>query len=193
MKKLLNPIEFISDKKLFFINLAFFIAGTGISVFMRSWFVSIFQMFFRTKIDGTATILENITLILLLAFAFYLSGKIINKKTRFIDCLNLSMYTRIPFYIMSLSNIVDSQTNSTPVKNPNGSINIPPPENTIDYSILMLSSILNVIILIFLILTIYRSFKTLSNAKKTSDYVIFFGIVFLTTILSPYLLNLFNR
>lgn len=190
MKKLLNPIEFFDDKKLLMTNLIIFVAGTIVAVLMRAWFSSIIQVLFKSKVNVYETIIENIVCVLLLTAVFFISGKIINKKTRFIDCLNLGLYIRIPFYIVTLFNCTGVLSQNMPIKKEDGSINIPTPSSLSDYFISLTTSALNILIIIFLILVIYRSFKTITNAKKTSDYVIFIIILLTGIILSPVILNL---
>lgn len=193
MMKLLNPIAFYDDRKLLIANLIIFVVGTALAVLMQAWFCSTIQLLFKSKINIYETTIENIIAISLLTLVFFTAGKIINKKTRLIDCLNLSLYTRIPFYIISLLNFNGALSRNMPIELEDGSIKIPPPSaltNSTDYIISFITSCLNIVVIIFLIVVIYRSFKTLSNAKKTSDYIIFVGIFLLVTILSPIIINL---
>ena len=192
MNKLLNPIEFYNDRKLLIANLIIFVIGTALAVIMQAWFSSAIQLLFKSKISIYETTLENIISISLLTCVFFISGKIINRKTRLIDCLNLSLYTRIPFYIISLLNLTGSLSRNMPIELEDGSIKIPSSSalNSTDYIISFITSCLNIVVIIFLTIVIYRSFKTLSNAKKTSDYIIFVVLFLLTTILSPSIINL---
>src|SRR5690554_4401999 len=172
MKKLLNPIEFFDDKKLLMTNLIIFAIGTIVAVFMRAWFSSNFSIFFRTEIDPFRTFTENILSVILTALVFLISGKIINKKVHFIDCVNLSLFIRIPSYVASLTNIIGTHNRNVPKINKDGSISLPTSFSNIDTAILIFTQLLNIIIIIYFIVLIYRSFKTISNAKKSSDYLI---------------------
>lgn len=190
MKKLLNPIEFFDEKKLLTINLIIFIAGTVIAIYTQAWFSSIIQVLLKSKMDAYETISENILCVLLLTVIFWVSGKIINKKTRLIDCVNLALYIRIPFYIATLLNLSGALSKTMPIKKEDGSINIPSPSSTTNSFISLIASAMNILIIIFLILVIYRGFKTITNAKKTTDYVVFILILLTGIILSPIILNL---
>lgn len=190
MKKLLNPIEFFNDKKLLIANIIIFVIGTIISVFTKAWFCSIIQTLFKSKINAYETILENIICIILLTSIFYTAGKIANKKTRLLDCLNLSFFIRIPFYLVSLLNVSGILSEKMPSKSQDGTIKIPSASSSIDYIISITSSILSLIIIVYLIFLIYNSFKTLSNAKKTSNYLILMILFIAITIFSPTILNL---
>lgn len=186
MKKILNPIEFFNDKKLLITNLIIFVIGTVISVFMKAWFSSNFSVFFRTEINTYKTFTENTLSILLTAIVFLIAGKIINKKVRLIDCLNLSLFIRIPSYLITLTNILGTHSRNFPNINKDGSI-ILPSYSTLDIIILRSTSILNILIIIYFIILIYKSFKTIANAKKTSDYLILVTLLILSMILSSFL------
>src|SRR5690554_7256639 len=102
MKKLLNPIEFFDDKKLLITNLIIFAIGMVVATLMRAVFGSPIEFHFLSEIEVSQTILSNLYAIGIMTFVLFISGKIINSKTRFIDCLNLSLYLRIPYYFLRL-------------------------------------------------------------------------------------------
>ena len=187
MKKLLNPIEFFNDKKLLIANIIIFVIGTTVSVLMCANFESPIDLHFDSKIVPLQTILGNTIATISLFIVFFISGKLINKKTRWIDCLNLALYTRILFYFLSLINITSffsSQTSALETTNDLDSL------NKIDLADMIIGYSFVFIFFAFLLLlgiTIYRSFTTISNAKKTSDYLILVGIFLFTTIISSFL------
>ena len=88
MKKLLNPIEFFNDKKLLIANIIIFVIGTTVSVLMCANFESPIDLHFDSKIVPLQTILGNTIATISLFIVFFISGKLINIKTRWIDCLN---------------------------------------------------------------------------------------------------------
>ena len=103
MKKILNPLAYYPEKLLLLINLAFFGVGTFIAIMLRAWFDNTFHLSFRTEVDALKTFTENSFSVILVALAFFIAGKIFNNKVRLVDCLNLSFYIRIPFYLMAFS------------------------------------------------------------------------------------------
>lgn len=187
MKKLLNPIEFYNDKKLLIANLIIFAVGTALAVLMQAWFSNNFSVMFRTDINTYKTITENVLSIIITASIFFLAGKIINKKTRLIDCFNLSFFIRIPSYILSLTNIIGTHSRNFPTINKDGSISFSSSLSPTDIILLNLTQILNILVIIYFIVLIYRSFKTISNSKKTSHFLILVLLlilsIFLTTVL----------
>ena len=171
MKKLLNPIEFYNDRKLLIANLIIFLVGTTSAVFLQTTFESPIDMHFSDKIELKLTILGNFISTLSLFLAFFLAGRIINKKTRVIDCLNLSMYFRIPYYILAFINISHFLSDEKTILNIEK--NYVFSENQLIEMVLVYSMILFFIgFLIIQGIIIYRSFKTIANAKKTTDYLI---------------------
>lgn len=187
MKKILDPIAFYNDKKFLIFNLIFFGVGTLVSIFMRAWFDNTFHLSFRTEINALNTFIENTFSVLLIMLAIFLCGKIINGKVRLIDCLNLSFYIRIPFYLLTLSNINGTFSGMLPTDVSSNVVNINLPTDSLDYTLLIVSSILGLIIIVFQLIAIYKGFKTLSNAKKVGHYLLLVSFIIVTIILSTYL------
>lgn len=177
MKKIVNPIAFFNDKKLLFFNIVIFLIGTITSVYMRGWFDHTFHLSFRTEISFYKTIVENTFCTILLTFFIFFAGKIINKKTRFLDALNLAFYARIPFYLMALTNFNGQFSNLTAQMVSKNSVTVHLPSTTGEFFLLIATSLFSLVIVIFQIIALYKGFKTISNAKKTTDYLLF--IVFL--------------
>lgn len=191
MKKLLNPLAYYPEKLLLFINLGFFAAGTFIAIMLRAWFDNTFHLSFRTDVDALKTFTENSFSVILVALAFFIAGKIFNNKVRFVDCLNLSFYIRIPFYLMALSNFNGTLSNMTENSLNEDVLAIKLPTSNLDISILIISSIISLAIIVFQFFVIYKGFKTLSNAKKISHYLIMVVFLILTMILSTILFKYF--
>lgn len=184
MNKILNPIEYYSEKTLLKANLIIFVIGTGCAILLRGWFDHTFHLAFRTNVAPFSTFLENVFSILLIAGAFFATGKIINKKTRWIDSLNLAMYIRIPFYIMVLSNITGTFSSLTPAIEGDNRISVQLPTNKIDYVILIVFSLISLLVVILQFVIIYKGFRTLANAKKITDYLILAAFFIITMIIS---------
>jgi len=187
MKKILNPLAYYPEKLLLLINLAFFGVGTFIAIMLRAWFDNTFHLSFRTEVDALKTFTENSFSVILVALAFFIAGKIFNNKVRLVDCLNLSFYIRIPFYLMALSNFNGTLSSMTENSMNKDVLTIKLPTNNLDLSILIISSIISLVIIVFQFFTIYKGFKTLSNAKKISHYLIMVLFLILTMILSTIL------
>lgn len=189
MKNIVNPIAFFNDKKLLFFNIVVFLIGTITSVYMRGWFDHTFHLSFRTEISFYKTIVENTFCTILLTFFIFFAGKIINKKTRFLDALNLAFYARIPFYLMALTNFNGQFSNLTAQMVSKNSVTVHLPSTTSEFFLLIATSLFSLIIVIFQIITLYKGFKTISNAKKTTDYLLFIGFLIASMFISTIILK----
>ena len=184
MKKLLNPIEFYNDRKLLRTNLVIFIIGTLLAIFMKAVFGSPIDLHFEDTLVPTESIVGNIVAILTMTIVLLAAGKIINKKTRFIDCLNLALYIRIPYYILLLWNITRTFSNMKPTSSDDCRVIVDLPTATLDMIILGSFSILAIMVLVLKGIIIYLSFKTITNSKKTSDYLILIVFIIISIIAS---------
>ncbi len=189
MKKIINPIAFFNDKKLLVFNIIVFLVGTITSVYMRGWFDHTFHLSFRTEINFYKTIVENTFCSFLLTLFVFFAGKIINKKTRFLDALNLAFYARIPFYIMALTNFNGQFSKLTAQMVSKNSITVNLPSTTSEYVFLIATSFISLLVVIFQIVTLYKGFKTISNAKKTTDYLLFIVFLIVSMFISTIILK----
>lgn len=189
MKNIVNPIAFFNDKKLLFFNIVVFLIGTITSVYMRGWFDHTFHLSFRTEISFYKTIVENTFCTILLTFFIFFAGKIINKKTRFLDALNLAFYARIPFYLMALTNFNGQFSNLTAQMVSKNSVTVQLPSTTGEFFLLIATSLFSLVIFIFQIIALYKGFKTISNAKKTTDYLLFIGFLIASMFISTIILK----
>ena len=184
MKKILNPIEFFNDKKLLITNLIIFVIGTVISVFMKGIFGSPIDLHFTTEIDILTSVLGNLSAIITMAIVLFITGKIINKKTRLVDCLNLALYIRIPYYILTFWNITGTFSNMQAEFDNQNNIIIALPSSMTDMLIMAGFSLFTLIALALKGILIYFGFKTITNSKKISDYLILAVLVIISVILS---------
>lgn len=184
MKKLLNPIEFYNDRKLLMINLIIFLLGTSLAVFMKAVFGSPFNLHFENTLVPVESLTGNIVAILTMTLVLLAAGKIINKKTRFIDCLNLALYIRIPYYFLTLWNITGTFSKMKPTATNDSTVIVNLPTESVDMLILGSFSILVLLVLVLKGGIIYLSFKTITNSKKISDYLILVAFIILSIIAS---------
>lgn len=190
MKKLVqilkNPFAVIDEKKLLFLGIFSFIVGIFLSY--------IFQMqiqILRIKTLETLNI-KQITIglfivVIALTIVFYIFGKIINNKTRFIDILNMGIIALIPLYISLFQNLNNFSSNEiTKMINAlkEGNIHTQPPS-----LLFILVALIGLCFIIYYIYLLFIGFKTATNAKKIGHYIIFFILLFITDILTSGLIN----
>lgn len=184
MKKILNPIEFYNEKKLLIVNLIIFVVGTALAVLMRAVFGSPIDLHFESEIVLLPSVLGNITATLTMMLVLFITGKIINRKTRLIDCLNLALYIRIPYYVLTLWNILSTFSKMKPVVDNQNKISVTLPSSTIDILVLSSFSFFSLVALVIIGTITYLGFKTITNSKKVTDYLILTVLIIVSIILS---------
>jgi hypothetical protein len=129
----------------------------------------------------------NIAVMTVLLFVF---GKIINSKTRFIDILNSVLIFRIPFFIISVLIKIPFMENfgKNVAKNSNNieHLKVDPIELAAVLSIAMFFLVL----LGYSIWLLFIGFKTATNCKKTTNYVVFGILIILGEVLTKIFINL---
>jgi hypothetical protein len=114
----------------------------------------------------------------------FIAGKIINRKTRLIDCLNLALYIRIPYYVLTLWNILGTFSKMKPVVDNQNKISVTLPSSTIDVLVLSSFSFFALVALVIIGTIVYFGFKTITNSKKVTDYLILIVLIIISIILS---------
>ncbi len=184
MKKLLNPIEFYNDRKLLIANLIIFAVGTTLAVLLKAVFGSPIDLHFESEIALLPSVLGNIMAVLTMMLVLFVAGRIINRKTRLIDCLNLALYIRIPYYVLTFWNILGTFSKMKPIVDNQNKISVTLPSSTIDVLILSSFSFFVLVALVVIGTLVYFGFKTITNSKKLTDYLILTVLVIISIILS---------
>ena len=182
MKKILNPIKYFQDKKLLTINLLLFCLGTFLAIVFNVRFDGVLDVhFFETK-KPILNMTDNIINIIILTIMLFVTGKIINRKTRMIDCLNTAFYARIPIYFLCFTNIggISFNINNAVLL---GTI------QTIQYVYLIFLALISILGIIASVIILFQGFKVASNAKKSKHYVYFFIGLVIAEIVSGIILK----
>lgn len=187
MKNILkNPFAVLNEQKLAIFGMAFFIIG----IFLAYYFQIQLQIL-RINILETPTIMQVIIghciIVISLTLVFFILGKIINKKTRFIDILNTALISLLPIYIsffQNFNNFLTNETNQIINALKDGSIyNQSPP------ILLIFVGFIGLFLVIYFIYLLFIGFKTATNAKKVWHYVLFFILLIITDLLTSGLIN----
>jgi hypothetical protein len=190
IKTFLNPFEKYTENKLFFFGLLLLIIGSYAGFLFNAYFDSILHISFIKNSVFVATLIQNVIIAILLSLALYALGKYINPKTRFIDILNVSLIARIPFYFSSLVNINNSTFNLTEklIDNKFSIENIQ--FSTSDYFMLLFSTTLGLLLLIWFAILLWNGFKTATNAKTGKEIILLIVCLLLANFISSYLIQL---
>lgn len=194
-KVLFNPFEKYSEKTLLIFGISATLLGSLVGYLMNARFDGIIDMHLVQGARFQNILLDNLINTLVLFILFFAFGKIINPKTRAIDMLNVSMICRIPMYLVVLGNIggyleraTQSMLNGIDLDNLQ---NIPQFE-MLDLFVILIFSVVSIGFLVWMIVLLWKGFKTATNTKRTRDIIIFIMLFILAEVLSKYLIGTFN-
>ena len=190
MKKLLqllkNPFALVEDKKLFLVGISTFIVG----IFLAYYF-QLQQQILRLNISETPNlkqvIIWHVIIVASLTIIYLILGKIINKKTRFIDILNTVLIALIPIYItffQNFNNFLTEETSKMLNALKDGSIYSQSPP-----ILFIFVGLAGLVFFIYYIYLLFIGFKTATNSKKIWHYTLFFVLLIITDILTSSLIN----
>lgn len=186
LKLLLNPFEKFSEKKLVLFGTLMLVVGSYIGFLCNAYFDSILHISFSKGVTFANIILQNLIITLLLSLLLFGIGKIINKKTRFIDVLNISLIARIPFYFSTLININNKSSELTDKLLINLSVNL----TTFDYLFLFLTAVFGLICIIWFAFLLWNGFKIATNAKTNKPVILLIVTLLIANFLSTYLIQI---
>ena len=193
MKKyLINPFEIFNDKKILLCGIVLNLVGVLLCFQFNMKFIGFLKLDFVSNISLLQVLLQIVIIIFSLTLLLFITGKIVNPKTRVIDILNSSLLAIIPFYLLTFFNISNfifdglAQLKSLIVSQNLENINI------YDLPVIVIFSIFTIIILIWSVIILYQGFKTATNCKEVKHNV-YFGLAFvLADVLSRFLISNLN-
>ncbi|WP_300566035.1 YIP1 family protein [Flavobacterium sp.] len=185
----LNPFEKYSDRILLITGLLF----STFAVLLAYTFNARFDGFLDLHFSDNTTIYQSLSDVLIGIISgtivFFGIGRLINKKTRLIDILSTCLIAKIPFYISPLLNINGFMYNTT-----SRVVKIANPENvhkisTTDIIILMATSTLTLLTLIWMIALLFNGFKIATNSKETKHTLFFIAGIIIAEIVSKIVIS----
>ena len=186
--KILNPLKHFQEKSLLLFNLFLLVIGVVIAIKSNVRFDGVLDLHFIPIPKATKTVTDILINIVTLTLVFFVFGRIINSKTRVIDCLNLAFLSRIPFYIVSALNITGqmySWSNYLTNKVLKNSLDF----NFSELIIVILLAISGLTALIVSVILLFNGFKTATNAKTTKHYLLFVAALLICEIISAIILK----
>ncbi len=181
-----NPFAVLSDKQILLTGVVAFVIG----VFLAFQFQIQLQIL-RINTLKIPNLLEvvigHLIIIICLTVSFFILGKVINKKTRFIDILSSVLISLIPLYISLFQNINGFLSNETSkIENAvkDGTIYTQTPP-----FLLIIVGLIGFCFFIYYIYLLFVGFKTATNAKKIWHYLLFFVILIAIDLLTSGLIN----
>lgn len=194
MKKLLfNPFEKYSELRLLIIGSIGVIASSYIAYLLNARFDGALDMHTTEDVSLCEPFIDNAINIVSLLLLLYISGLIINKKTRIIDILTTILIARLTYCIAPLADpewISPGITEKLLAINPQSARF--PNLSAMDMTALLIMAIISISMLIWYIALLYNGFKTAINGKKPNHIVLFIFSIILAEILSKFLIYQFN-
>lgn len=189
---LFNPFQKYSEKQLFLFGWFLAITAAVLSLFFNGRFDGIIDLHFVEKTSIITASLDIVICTGILSLLLFIIGKMINKKTRFIDVLVASLIAKIPFYFLLFFNInnkmylVSQKLMDSILQKKDFNI------ETFDMSLLVFSGIATFICLIWSMILLFNGFKTATNIKETKHILLFIVSVITAEVLSKIILFKLN-
>lgn len=135
--------------------------------------------------------LDNLLNTLSLFVLFFILGKSINKKTRWVDILSASIIARIPFYILPLfkiggflEKITERLLESIDLEN----LNSPPAISISDMLTMLLFAGIGIVCLCRFIALFWNGFRVATNTKGTKNIILFVIMLIVAEVISKFLI-----
>jgi len=192
MKQLYNPFELYSERQLLIFGLVLTLIGSFLGYLFNGRFDGIIDFHLLESVTFFEVVLDNFFNTVLLTTLLFITGKLINSKTRFVDVLNASLLARIPFYILpffNFNNVMYDVSNRTYSIIVAGSFNA---ISTPDMILLMLFSFVAICTLIWFSVLLWNGFKVATNAKGIKNIILFIFTILVAEVVSKYIITTFN-
>ncbi len=190
-KIVFNPFEKHSEITLLIFGLTLTILGSFIGYLMKARFDGIIDMHLVENISLIEPFLDNLLNTLSLFVLFFILGKSINKKTRWVDILSASIIARIPFYILPLfkiggflEKITERLLESIDLEN----LNSPPAISISDMLTMLLFAGIGIVCLCWFIALFWNGFRVATNTKGTKNIILFVIMLIVAEVISKFLI-----
>lgn len=188
---LFNPFKKYNEHQLLIVGIM--TAGLGIigASLTNTHFDGVLDTHFAKEVSLTTAGLESLFNLLSIVLVFFILGKFINPKTRFIDIFNLALIVKIPAYFLAplnYNNWIHTKTFHLMDSLGNPLISNLSPT---DLFILIGVGAASLVVLTWFIVLLYNGFKIATNLKTTGHKVLFVTGIIAAEIISKILINQF--
>lgn len=184
---LFNPFKRYQENHLFILGVAVTLFGSYLGYLFNVRFDGVLDVHFAKSTSSWQPALDNLIDTSILAILLYALGMYSNRKTRFIDILNITLISRIPFYLITFFNVggamerINSEVLNTLLTQKIPDLSTLPLNSVIALGVFGLISIL---FIIWSISLLFNGFKIAANAKSTAHIILFFACIIIAEILS---------
>lgn len=192
---LYNPFEKYSEKTLFVAGFWLLFLFSILAHYLKIRFDGIMDMHIVGNVLWHEPLIDNLLNAFTLFVLFFVFGKMINSKTRAIDILNTSLISRIPIYLISLTNIGGvagrATQNILDKIDFNNLQNVPQFEIS-DLAVIVIFSLFSLALLVWMIALFWNGFRVATNTKGVRNVVVFVVLFVLAEVVSKVLISIFN-
>ena len=193
IKLLFNPFEDFLERKLLLFGSVTLICGSFIGYVFKGRYDGVLDVHFVDQIRIHEPFVDLLIGIACATLLLYILGYSINKKTRWIDVLITVIIAKIPFYLLPFLNfnngisvasnkIIQSLTST--VENLNLTSN--------EIVLLVISSILSLLALVWSVILLFNGYKTATNSKEIKHTLFFIVVLIISEFLSKVVITLIN-
>jgi hypothetical protein len=194
IKLFFNPFERYSEKQLLFTGIIATVIGCFFAISFNARFDGVLDLHFVEKVEISQPIFDILINTFCLSILLFFIGRLINKKTRFIDIISAILISKMPYYFLLFQNInnfsyqiIDKISKSLLTHN----YSLETISST-EISFLIISAILGLAFVAWSMMLLFNGFKIATNAKNTKPILLFIGVIILSEIISKILISKFN-
>lgn len=188
-KLIFNPFGIYSEKQLLVAGILITLAGSLLGAALNISFDGVLDIH-QNETDFVTSLKENSINVASMFTVLFITGKLINGKTRAVDILNTSTVARFSMYIGGVITAMPLLTRigCEIIKHQDDlqHLNI----NPLDLALLFAISMLLLTITAYYIVLLVNGFKTSTNAKKWQHFVAFAVALIIAEIISKLLISL---
>ena len=189
IKKLLNPFAYFEDKALLIIGVLAHLIFTYIAKLTNSNFPD-FLSIKKGLIDFTFwdLLYQNTRNIAIAILFLFILGKIINKRTRFIDIVNVVLISRIAYYIVFITDfipIVNNKLNKVTDSIQSNNLSVLQESSTM--LVILIVAFVAIFFICVMFYYLYIGFKTVTNLKTIQQTFAFIATILFIIIISSVL------
>ncbi|WP_294316228.1 YIP1 family protein [uncultured Chryseobacterium sp.] len=188
-KLIFNPFGIYSEKQLLVAGILITLAGSLLGAALNISFDGVLDIH-QNETDFVTSLKENSINVASMFTVLFITGKLINGKTRAVDIVNTSTVARFPMYIGGVITAMPLLTRigGEIIKHQDDlqHLNI----NPLDLALLFAISMLLLTITVYYIVLLVNGFKTSTNAKKWQHFVAFAVALIIAEIISKLLISL---
>ncbi len=189
IKKLLNPFAYFEDKALLIIGVLAHLIFTYIAKLTNSNFPD-FLSIKKGLIDFTFwdLLYQNTRNIAIAILFLFILGKIINKRTRFIDIVNVVLISRIAYYIVFITDfipVVNSKLNKVTDNIQSNNLSVLQESSTM--LVILIVAFVAIFFICVMFYYLYIGFKTVTNLKTIQQTFAFIATILFIIIISSVL------